>query len=30
VEEARAFLAERPYTTAADAQRTLRTYRSWR
>ena len=30
VEEARAFLADRPYTTAADAQRTLRTHRSWR
>jgi hypothetical protein len=30
VEEARAFLADRPYTTAADAQRTLRSHRSWR
>jgi hypothetical protein len=30
VAEARAFLAERPYTTAADAQRTLVTHRRWR
>jgi hypothetical protein len=29
VSEARAFLASRPYTTAADAQRTLATHRSW-
>ena len=27
--EARAFLAERPYVTAAEAQRTLATHRSW-
>jgi hypothetical protein len=30
VDEARAFLADRPYTKAADAQRTLRMHRSWR
>jgi hypothetical protein len=30
VAEARAFLAERPYTKARDAQRTLVTHRSWR
>jgi hypothetical protein len=28
--EARAFLAERPYTTAAEAQRTVATHRPWR
>lgn len=30
IEEARAFLADRPYTKARDAQRTLRTHRGWR
>lgn len=30
IAEAREFLAARPYTPAAEAQRTLRTYRSWR
>jgi hypothetical protein len=30
VAEAREFLAERPYTRARDAQRTLATHRSWR
>ncbi len=30
IAEAREFLAGRPYTTARDAQRTLRTHRSWR
>jgi GT2 family glycosyltransferase len=30
VAEARAFLAARPYTTAAEAQRTVVTYRRWR
>ncbi len=30
VEEARAFLADRPYTKASDAQRTMRTHRRWR
>jgi len=30
VAEARAFLADRPYTTARGAQRTYRTHRSWR
>jgi hypothetical protein len=30
VAEARAFLAQRPYTTATDAQRTLVTHRRWR
>jgi hypothetical protein len=30
VQEARAFLVDRPYTNAADAQRTLVTHRSWR
>jgi hypothetical protein len=29
IEEARRFLADRPYTPAADAQRTLTTHRSW-
>ena len=29
IAEAREFLADRPYTTAADAQRTIRTHRSW-
>jgi GT2 family glycosyltransferase len=29
VAEARSFLAERPYVSAADAQRTLTTHRSW-
>jgi hypothetical protein len=30
VQEARAFRADRPYTNAVDAQRTLVTHRSWR
>jgi hypothetical protein len=30
VDEARAFLADRPYTKAVDAQRTFRTHRGWR
>ena len=29
VEEARAFLAERPYVSAGEAQRTLATHRGW-
>ena len=29
IAEAREFLADRPYTKAADAQRTIRTHRSW-
>ena len=29
IEEARRFLATRPYTSATDAQRTLATHRSW-
>jgi hypothetical protein len=29
VDEARRFLADRPYVSAADAQRTLVTHRSW-
>jgi hypothetical protein len=30
IEEARAFLAEGPYTRATDAQRTLKAHRDWR
>jgi hypothetical protein len=30
VAEAREFLADRPYTPAAQAQRTRRVYRDWR
>lgn len=30
IREARAFLADRPYTRAVDAQRTVRTHRDWR
>jgi hypothetical protein len=30
VDEARQFLSDKPYTRAADAKRTLATYRSWR
>jgi hypothetical protein len=30
VTEARSFLAERPYTTATEAQRTIVTHRRWR
>jgi hypothetical protein len=30
VAEAKGFLADRPYTTAADAQRTVATHRRWR
>jgi hypothetical protein len=30
VAEARTFLADRPYTTAREAQRTLATHRDWR